>query len=95
MRPCILAEGRAPASIIFLQDGLQLVLPRGDLLESNLEPLTDHLLVSAVGDLEFAKGCFQLPLRDREMFPRFRDALLKLRAEFGWNGMPSLEKPCL
>jgi hypothetical protein len=93
MQPCIQAEERAPGSILFLQDELQVVLPRGELRESSLEPRADHLLVSAIRDLELAEGRFQLPLRDRKMFPRFRDAPLKLRTEFGWNGVPSFEKP--
>jgi hypothetical protein len=66
-----------------VQDGLQVAPPRGELLESKLEPLTDHLLVSAIGDFELAEGAFEFPLRDCEMLPRFRDAPLKLRTEFG------------
>jgi hypothetical protein len=78
-----------------VQDGLQVAPPRGELLESNLEPITDHLLVSALGDLELAKGRIELPLRDREILPRFRDTALKLRTEFGWNGSRPWRSPDL
>jgi hypothetical protein len=52
------------ASARFLQNLFQVSPARAELIESKLEPMADHLLVSAIRGVEVAEGRLQFSLRD-------------------------------